>query len=177
MAFEDDHKTVSPGRPPGMALAVGLLWLCLAGGTFVGLLPGDSTGCLTPWLPVSLTLAAVSIVGLSSLCLWGLLFTLPGYLLADAWLRRRLSWALPALLLAQAGVTSLQQALAGVAPWPSTLYLLATLAGLQVLCLAADRGRQVQKLLGRKARLLKRWLRRQKHHDAITPKGVEARHD
>lgn len=177
MVSVDDHNTAPPRRSQGLAMAIGLLWLCLAFGTFLGLLPGGVGDVMSFLLPVSLTLAGVAIMGLASLCVWGLLFTIPGYFLAAAWLRRRVYWALPPLVLAQAAVTALQQALAGAAPWRETAGLLAVMAGLLVICLAFDRQRQTHKLLSRKVRLLGRWLQRLKHRDDTTPNGVEARHD
>lgn len=177
MVSVDDHHAGPPRGSQGLAVAIGLLWLCLAGGTLLGLLPGGVGGVRPFLLPVSLTLAGVAILGLASLCVWGLLFTIPGYFLAVAWLRRRVYWALPPLVLAQAAVTALQQALAGAAPWRETAGLLAALAGGLALCLAFDRQRRAPKLLSRKVRLLGRWLQRLKHRDDTTPNGVEARHD
>ncbi|MGI6355975.1 MAG: hypothetical protein GX937_08815 [Lentisphaerae bacterium] len=177
MASVDDNHSAPPRRSQGLAAAIGLLWLCLTGGTLLGLLPSGVGDFISFLLPVSLTLAGVSILGLASLCIWGLLFTIPGYFLATAWLQRRVYWALPPLLLGQAAVTALQQALAGAAPWQETVVLLVFLAGLLTVFLACDRQRRTQNLLSHKFRLLRRWLRRMKRRDNPTPNGIETRHD
>ncbi|HQC51947.1 MAG TPA: hypothetical protein PLE92_02355 [Lentisphaeria bacterium] len=177
MTSVDDHHSPPPKRSQGFASAIGLLWLCLAGGTFLGLLPSGVDDTISFLLPISLTLAGVSILGLTSLCIWGLLFTIPGYFLAATWLRRRAYWTLPPLVLGQAAVTALQQALAGVAPWRETAMLLVILAGLLTVFLACDRQSRTQNLLSHKFRLLRRWLRRLKRRDNPTPNGIETRHD
>ena len=177
MASVDDHHPALPKRSQGFASAIVLLWLCLAGGTLLGLLPSGVGDIISFLLPVSLTLAGVSILRLASLCIWGLLFTIPGYFLAAAWLRRRMYWALPPLLLGQAVVTALQQAFAGAAPWRETVMLLVALAGLLAVFLSCDRQRRTQNLLSHKFRLLRRWLRRLKRRDSPTPNGIETRHD
>jgi len=99
------------------------IWLLLAltvfAGTFAALaLTNQSAKYLTFALPLALPLASFSFMALSSLCVWGLLFTIPMFFLGRAALRGASFWrvCLPMLFL-EASMTIANQMISGDVPW------------------------------------------------------------
>lgn len=99
------------------------LILSVLAGTYLSLcLCQHGTRFLTPALPLALSLASFSVIALSSICVWGLLFTIPMYYLAKAALDGASLWrcCLPVLCL-QSAMTSINRSLSGDVAWSNAL--------------------------------------------------------
>ena len=104
----------SAQRGRAVALAATLL-----AGTFLSLaLTGLWARYMTPMLVVALPLATLAVIALSTICVWGLLLTIPMYYMARAILRGGSLWriCLPMLFM-QAMLTTVNHVLSGLVGW------------------------------------------------------------
>ena len=95
------------------------LVVTLLAGTFLSLcMTGLASKYLTPALVIALPMATLSVLALSSLCVWGLFFTIPMYYMAREALRGASLWriCLPMLFM-QALMTTLNHVLSGLVGW------------------------------------------------------------
>lgn len=118
-----------------------LLLLIGMGGTFLSLcLNGQAPKYITPALPISLPLASLAVLALSSICVWGLLFSIPLYSLAKhIWEGKPFLRLLLPMLFLQAAMTSLNHVFSAEIPWRLGLKS----AGISMLmfCLSTFAGR------------------------------------
>ncbi|MBR6057940.1 MAG: hypothetical protein IKP58_07220 [Victivallales bacterium] len=91
------------------------IWLAICVGTALALLfLGDGKRLLTPVMPIALTLGGISCIGMSSICVWGLLFTIPMYCVCSHWLKGGVWWRLlPVIAFLQGMLASLNLAFMG----------------------------------------------------------------
>ena len=104
---------------PNNRLVFVLLAVTLLAGTFLSLcLTGLAAKYLTPALVIALPMATLAVLALSSVCVWGLLFTIPMYYMARAALRGGALWrvCLPMLFM-QALMTTINHVLSGMVGW------------------------------------------------------------
>ena len=97
----------------------GCLAVTLLAGTFLSLwMTGLASKYLTPALVIALPMATLSVLALSSLCVWGLFFTIPMYYMVREALRGASLWriCLPMLFM-QALMTTLNHILSGMVGW------------------------------------------------------------
>ena len=100
-------------------ITIALLAATLLAGTFLSLcLTGLAAKYLTPALVIALPMATLAVLALSSLCVWGSLFTIPMYYMMRAALRGTSLWrvCLPMLFM-QALMTTLNHVLSGMVGW------------------------------------------------------------
>ena len=91
----------------------------LLAGTFLSLcMTGLASKYLTPALVIALPMATLSVMALSSLCVWGLFFTIPMYYMAREAVHGASLWriCLPMLFM-QALMTTLNHILSGLVGW------------------------------------------------------------
>ena len=103
-----EKKNVSGWRYAGV-------WLAICIGTALALMfLEDGKRLLTPIVPIALTLGGISCIGMSSICVWGLLFTIPMYCVSSHWLKGGVWWRLlPAIAFLQGMLASLNLAFMG----------------------------------------------------------------
>ena len=91
------------------------IWLAICIGTALALLClGEWKRLLTPVVPIALTMGGISCIGMSSISVWGLAFTLPMYCLCSHWLKGGVWWRLlPAIAFLQGILASLNLAFMG----------------------------------------------------------------
>jgi hypothetical protein len=146
------------------------LWLTLCLGTLAAILLGAAPGNpITPLLPFTISLAGIAVMGVSSICLWGLLFVVPIYYLSQAWLRQAQIKLLPFLFLLQALLTTLYYLFAGEMPWRQGGQAGGLFALLLLIYVVIYGPADVRRHLTRRTRILKRWLRRMRSQDDKTP--------
>ncbi len=100
-------------------ITIAVLAATLLAGTFLSLwMTGLVAKYLTPALIIALPMATLSVLALSSLCVWGLFFTIPMYYMARGALRGASLWriCLPMLFM-QAMMTTLNHILSGLVGW------------------------------------------------------------
>ncbi len=100
-------------------ITITMLVVTLLAGTFLSLgMTGLASKYLTPALIIALPMATLSVLALSSLCVWGLFFTIPMYYMAREALRGAALWriCLPMLFM-QAMMTTLNHILSGLVGW------------------------------------------------------------
>ena len=111
-------------------------------------------------LPLSLTTNSISIIGFSTICVWGVLFLIPQYYLCKSWLYQASSVRiLPVVFLLHAILVTLYFALAAEISWQQAGVGLAVCLLLLALAILLNGPRQARKAVSFRYRLIKRWLR------------------
>ncbi len=97
------------------------IWLAVYAGTAAAVaFLGYGSRLLKPFAPITVTLSSISCIGMTSFMLWGLLFTVPMYYLAEHWLKGGCWWrVLPAIAYLQGILASLNLSLMGDEGAPS----------------------------------------------------------
>jgi hypothetical protein len=151
------------------------LWLTICLATLIAMLLGDAPGNpLTPLLPLTVSLAGVAVMGVSTICLWGLIFVVPIYYLSEAWLRLAAPKLIPPIFLLQAILTTLYYLIAGEMPWRRGSQALGIFALLLAIVVVAYGPTEVRRHVQRRARILKRWLRNMRRLDEAKPENTTA---
>ncbi|MBR5078000.1 MAG: hypothetical protein IKX30_04590 [Victivallales bacterium] len=88
------------------------IWLAICLGTALALVVlGQFKPLLTPLMPLALTMGGISCIGMSSISVWGLIFTIPMGFLCSHWLKGGVWWRLlPAIMFLQGILASLNLA-------------------------------------------------------------------
>lgn len=110
-----DEKMVGQSRLGAMTVIAA----ALLAGTYCSLvLTQQGLKYLTWALPISLPMAALSVIALSSLCVWGLIFTIPMYYMCRSALQGASLWraCLPMFVM-QAMMTTINQMFSGEVQW------------------------------------------------------------
>ena len=91
------------------------IWLAICLGTALALVVlGKFKPLLTPLMPLALTMGGISCIGMSSISVWGLIFTIPMGFLCSHWLKGGVWWhLLPAIMFLQGILASLNLAFMG----------------------------------------------------------------
>ena len=91
------------------------IWLAICLGTALALVVlGKFKPLLTPLMPLALTMGGISCIGMSSISVWGLIFTIPMGFLCSHWLKGGVWWRLlPAIMFLQGILASLNLAFMG----------------------------------------------------------------
>ena len=91
------------------------IWLAICLGTALALVVlGKFKPLLTPIMPLALTMGGISCIGMSSISVWGLLFTIPMGCICSHWLKGGVWWRLlPAIVFLQGMLASLNLAFMG----------------------------------------------------------------
>lgn len=91
------------------------IWLAICLGTALALVVlGQFKPLLTPLMPLALTMGGISCIGMSSISVWGLIFTIPMGFLCSHWLKGGVWWRLlPAIMFLQGILASLNLAFMG----------------------------------------------------------------
>ena len=152
------------------------LWLTICLATLAAMMLGGAPGNpLTPFLPITVSLAGIAVMGVSVICLWGLLFVVPIYYLSEAWLRLAAPKLIPLIFLLQALLTTLYYLFAGEMPWRQGGQALGIFALLLVAVIVTYGPAEVRRHIDRRARILKRWLRTMRRHDATKPENATSK--
>lgn len=113
--MSEEGKKISEGRVSGWRYAG--IWLTILAGMSVSLcLTGRSHLVLSPAAPVVLTLGCGSLLGMSAICAWGLVFIVPMCCLFHAWLQRAEAWwrLLPAAAILMAMLSTVGMTMVGL---------------------------------------------------------------
>ena len=91
------------------------IWLAICLGTALALVVlGQFKPLLTPLMPLALTMGGISCIGMSSISVWGLIFTIPMGFICSHWLKGGVLWRLlPAIMFLQGILASLNLAFMG----------------------------------------------------------------
>ena len=91
------------------------IWLAICLGTALALvILGKIKPLLTPLMPLALTMGGISCIGMSSISVWGLIFTIPMGFICSYWLKGGVWWRLlPAIVFLQGILASLNLAFMG----------------------------------------------------------------
>ena len=91
------------------------IWLAICLGTALSLVVlGKFKPLLTPLMPLALTMGGISCIGMSSISVWGLIFTIPMGFICSHWLKGGVWWRLlPAIMFLQGILASLNLAFMG----------------------------------------------------------------
>lgn len=91
------------------------IWLSICLGTALALVAlGQFKPLLTPLMPLALTMGGISCIGMSSISVWGLVFTIPMGCICSYWLKGGVWWRLlPAIVFLQGILASLNLAFMG----------------------------------------------------------------
>jgi hypothetical protein len=91
------------------------IWLSICLGTALALVAlGQFKPLLTPLMPLALTMGGISCIGMSSISVWGLVFTIPMGCICSHWLKGGVWWRLlPAIVFLQGILASLNLAFMG----------------------------------------------------------------
>ena len=100
-------------------ITIAVLAVTLLAGTFLSLcMTCLVSKYLTPALVIALPMATLSVLAISSICVWGLFFTIPMYYMARAALRGASLWRIClSMLFMQAMMTTLNHILSGLVGW------------------------------------------------------------
>ncbi len=172
------HTPSAPSRSAKQAAfyRIFTLWLTICLATLAAMMLGGAPGNpLTPFLPLTVSLAGIAVMGVSVICLWGLLFVVPIYYLSEAWLRLAAPKLIPLIFLLQALLTTLYYLFAGEMPWRQGGQAFGIFALLLVAVVVADGPAEIRRHIDRRARILKRWLRNMRRHDEAKPENEPAK--
>lgn len=174
----DIMHTSTPTTPPTRSLSfsrIFSLWLTICLATLAAIMLGGAPGNpITVLLPVTISLASIAVIGVSVICLWGLLFVVPIYYLSEAWLRLAAPKLIPLIFLLQAILTTLYYLLAGEMLWRQGGQALGLFAILLTAMVVAYGPADVRKHLERRRRILKRWLRSMRQQEPPPAKNGSA---